>query len=340
MPATVIAERIGWERGLTVLKDRVRELRPAYLPPDPASRTAYDPGELAQCDFWFPPVTVPVGFGQERGATRLPVLTMVSGYSRWLSAVLVPSRHAADLFAGWWQLISGSGGGPAGAGLGRRGRDRPLAGRQAGADGGVPGVPRHAGHEGGGLPPGRPGGQGPGRAGQRLPGDLVPARPAVRLPGGLQRAAGGVDRDGQRAGAAGAGLRPGRPDRRRPPRDAGPAAGGAGDGVAGLAAAAPRPLRPPGRQRLLRPPGRDRPPDRGDRGPGPGPGLLRRAAGRRPRAGLVLAPGHHRPGAQGGRRRRCAGSGSGCCARPGEPEVEQRSLAVYDALAGGDGGAA
>jgi transposase len=109
MPATVIAERVGWERGLTVLKDRVRELRPAYLPPDPASRTAYDPGELAQCDFWFPPVTVPVGFGQERGPTRLPVLTMVSGYSRWLSAVLVPSRHAADLFAGWWQLISGLG---------------------------------------------------------------------------------------------------------------------------------------------------------------------------------------------------------------------------------------
>jgi hypothetical protein len=25
MPATVIAERVGWERGLTVLKDRVRE---------------------------------------------------------------------------------------------------------------------------------------------------------------------------------------------------------------------------------------------------------------------------------------------------------------------------
>jgi transposase len=120
MPATVIAERVGWERGLTVLKDRVRELRPAYLPPDPASRTAYDPGEVAQCDFWFPPVTVPAGFGQERGAARLPVLTMVSGYSRWLSAVLVPSRHAADLFAGWWQLIAALGGVP-----------RALAGRQA-----------------------------------------------------------------------------------------------------------------------------------------------------------------------------------------------------------------
>ena len=109
MPATVIAERVGWERGLTVLRDRVRDLRPAYLPPDPASRTAYDPGELAQCDFWFPPVTVPAGPGQERGAARLPVLTMVSGYSRWLSAVLVPSRHAQDLFAGWWQLIAALG---------------------------------------------------------------------------------------------------------------------------------------------------------------------------------------------------------------------------------------
>ena len=106
MPATVVAERIGWPRGLTILKDRVRELRPAYLPPDPASRTAYDPGELVQCDFWFPPVAVPVGPGQVRRPAQLPVLTMVSGYSRWLSAVLVPSRHAGDLFAGWWQLIS------------------------------------------------------------------------------------------------------------------------------------------------------------------------------------------------------------------------------------------
>ena len=32
MPATVIAERVGWTRGMTVFKERVRELRPAYLP--------------------------------------------------------------------------------------------------------------------------------------------------------------------------------------------------------------------------------------------------------------------------------------------------------------------
>jgi len=109
MPATVIAERIGWERGITVLKDRVAELRPAYLPVDPASRTSYAAGEVAQCDFWFPEIELPVGFGQVRTAKQLPVLTMVTGYSRWLSAVLVPSRAAEDLFAGWWQLIGALG---------------------------------------------------------------------------------------------------------------------------------------------------------------------------------------------------------------------------------------
>jgi transposase len=112
MPATVVAERIGWQRSIRVLRDRVAELRPSYLPPDPASRTSYAAGELAQCDLWFPPVQVPVGFGQMRTATRLPVLVMVSGYSRWLSARLLPSRAAEDLFAGWWQLLAELGGVP------------------------------------------------------------------------------------------------------------------------------------------------------------------------------------------------------------------------------------
>jgi transposase len=105
MPATVIAERIGWERSIRVLSGRVAELRPAYLPPDPASRTSYVAGEIAQCDLWFPPISLPVGFGQARRPAQLPVLTMICGYSRWLSGVLIPSRRAEDLFAGWWQLI-------------------------------------------------------------------------------------------------------------------------------------------------------------------------------------------------------------------------------------------
>jgi transposase len=109
MPATVIAERIGWDRSVRVLRDRVAELRPAYLPPDPASRTAYAAGEIAQCDLWFPPIMLPAGCGQVRRPAQLPVLTMVCAYSRWLMAMLIPTRTAADLFAGWWQLIAGLG---------------------------------------------------------------------------------------------------------------------------------------------------------------------------------------------------------------------------------------
>jgi transposase len=109
MPATVIAERIGWSRSIRVLSGRVAELRPVYLPPDPASRTSYVAGEIAQCDFWFPDIEIPVGFGQTRTATLLPVLTMITGYSRWLSAVLIPTRTAADLFAGWWGHLAALG---------------------------------------------------------------------------------------------------------------------------------------------------------------------------------------------------------------------------------------
>ncbi len=109
MPATVIAERIGWPHSIRTLSARVAQLRPVYLPPDPASRTAYAAGEVAQCDFWFPDIEVPVGYGQSRTAKQLPVLTMVTGYARWLSAVLIPSRRAEDLFAGWWRLLQALG---------------------------------------------------------------------------------------------------------------------------------------------------------------------------------------------------------------------------------------
>src|ERR1700761_5298004 len=139
MPATVIAERIGWDRSVRVLRGRVAELRPVYLPPDPASRAAYAAGEIAQCDFWFPPVMLPVGCGQVRRPAQLPVLTMVCAYSRWLTALLVPTRTAADLFAGWWQLISGLGAvprvlvwdGEGAIGRWRAGRPELTAGCQA-----------------------------------------------------------------------------------------------------------------------------------------------------------------------------------------------------------------
>jgi transposase len=77
-----------------------------FVPPDPASRTEYLPGELAQCDLWFPPADVPLGSGQ---AGRPPVLVMVCGYSRVMTARMIPSRQSPDLLAGHWALISGLG---------------------------------------------------------------------------------------------------------------------------------------------------------------------------------------------------------------------------------------
>jgi transposase len=106
MPSTVVMERVGWQRGKTVFFERVQALRPLFAPADPASRTEYQPGELAQCDLWFPPVDVPLGFGQ---AGRPPVLVMVSGYSRVMTARMLPSRQSPDLLAGHWALLSGWG---------------------------------------------------------------------------------------------------------------------------------------------------------------------------------------------------------------------------------------
>ena len=106
MPATVIAERIGWEHSMTILKDRIRQLRPLYVGVDPADRLVHRPGEAAQFDLWFPEPHVPVGYGQ---ACVLPVLVMTLTFSRFLAALMVPSRQQGDLLAGMWQMITGVG---------------------------------------------------------------------------------------------------------------------------------------------------------------------------------------------------------------------------------------
>jgi transposase len=113
MPATVIAERIGWDRSLTVLKDRVRQLRPLFVPPDPCDRVEYAPGQVAQCDLWFPPRPVPVGASGQAGRERvLPVLAMTCGYSRVTGAVMIPSRRGGDILAGMWAILAAWGGCP------------------------------------------------------------------------------------------------------------------------------------------------------------------------------------------------------------------------------------
>lgn len=102
MPATVIAERIGWDRGMTVLRERVAELRPLYVPLEAFGRTEYRPGELAQWDLWEPPVDIPVGWGQ---TARLPVIVGVPCYSRFLGARMIGSKETEDVVGGHLGLI-------------------------------------------------------------------------------------------------------------------------------------------------------------------------------------------------------------------------------------------
>ncbi len=102
MPATVIAERIGWDRGITILRDRVGELRPLFVPPDPCQRTTYAPGELAQWDLWQPDVEIPLGFGQH---DKLWVVSGTTGFSRVHGGWMVPSRAAHDVLGGMLHVL-------------------------------------------------------------------------------------------------------------------------------------------------------------------------------------------------------------------------------------------
>lgn len=102
MPATVIAERVGWMGASSVLRARVAVLRPLFRGADPADRTTYAAGEIVQCDLWFPARVIPDGAGMLLGP---PVLTMVAAYSRFVMAVMLPTRTSGDLLAGMWQLL-------------------------------------------------------------------------------------------------------------------------------------------------------------------------------------------------------------------------------------------
>jgi transposase len=103
MPATVLAERVGWTGSATWFRQNVAALRPDYAPTDPADRIVYHPGEQVQCDLWFPEPKIPVGDGS---AVMLPVLVMVACFSKFIAAVMIPTRTTADLLAGMWSLLA------------------------------------------------------------------------------------------------------------------------------------------------------------------------------------------------------------------------------------------
>lgn len=102
MPATVIAERVGWSGSITWFRDNVRRLRPELRPIDPADRLVWEPGDAAQCDLWFPPVKIPL---EDGSAKLLPVLVITPAHSRFVLGRMIPTRKTEDLLLGSWELL-------------------------------------------------------------------------------------------------------------------------------------------------------------------------------------------------------------------------------------------
>ena len=106
MPATVLAERVGWTGSITWFRDNVRRVRPQYRPVDPADRLVWLPGDAVQCDLWFPPRKIGVEDGSK---VLLPVLVMTAAHSRFILGRMIPTRHTADLLLGMWMLLQSLG---------------------------------------------------------------------------------------------------------------------------------------------------------------------------------------------------------------------------------------
>lgn len=106
MPATVLAERVGWTGSITWFRDNVRRLRPEHRPVDPADRLVWLPGDAAQCDLWFPPQRIPL---EDGSATLLPVLVITAAHSRFMVGRMIPTRTTPDLLLAMWRLLQGLG---------------------------------------------------------------------------------------------------------------------------------------------------------------------------------------------------------------------------------------
>jgi transposase len=96
-------EKLGYRGGKTILDDRLRELRPRFLPPLRSfQRTRYRPGELAQFDLCEPRSEIPVGWAQTR---RGYVVTCELPYSRAFAAALVFSKEFPDIAFGMTRCL-------------------------------------------------------------------------------------------------------------------------------------------------------------------------------------------------------------------------------------------
>jgi transposase len=88
---------LGFDGGKTIVDDYLREVRPLFSVARTYQRTVYRPGEIGQFDLWEPREEVAVGHGQTR---RAYVVVACLGYSRAGAGALIFSKQTEDLLFG------------------------------------------------------------------------------------------------------------------------------------------------------------------------------------------------------------------------------------------------
>ena len=130
MPATVLAERVGWPGSIRWFRDNVNRVRAEHHRIDPADRLSWAAGDAVQCDLWFPPRKILLEDGSR---ALLPVLVMTCAYSRFMLGRMIPTRKTEDLLLGSWELLTRLGRVPRRliwdneSGIGRRKLTEPAA---------------------------------------------------------------------------------------------------------------------------------------------------------------------------------------------------------------------
>lgn len=112
--ATVVREhlvRLGYDGGITILKEHLAEVRPRFVAAKSYQRTSYLPGEIGQADWWHTGLKVPVGKGATREALGL-VTTLP--HSDAHAVVFSFTKTSTDFCAGMLGCLSRLGGVPQG----------------------------------------------------------------------------------------------------------------------------------------------------------------------------------------------------------------------------------
>jgi len=97
-----LIEPLGFDGQKTIVDDYLREVRPLFVKARSHQRTVYRPGEICQFDLWEPSSPLAVGHGQTR---RAWVVVACLGYSRAGAGALIFSKEAPDVLFGMGRCL-------------------------------------------------------------------------------------------------------------------------------------------------------------------------------------------------------------------------------------------